>query len=120
MTIVAVIGASENPKRVSHLSVQRLLAAGHEVVPVNPRGGVVSGLPVLVSLRDADCTIDTVTMYVAPQHQAAVIDDLVALSPRRIIFNPGSENPTAYPLLRSAGIDIEEACTLVLLSTGQF
>lgn len=120
MSVVVVLGASNNPGRVSYQAIQRLRNYHHEVIPVNPRGGEIQGLEVLRSLRDIQKPVDTVTMYVGPPRQVSLIDDIVALRPRRVIFNPGSENPTFYSRLNDAGIDIEEACTLVLLSTRQF
>lgn len=120
MSVVAVLGASNNPGRVSYQAIQRLRNYHHDVIPVNPRGGEIQGLDVLPSVRDIQVSVDTVTMYVGPQRQALLINDIVDLRPRRVIFNPGSENPTFYSRLRDAGIDVEEACTLVLLSTRQF
>jgi len=72
------------------------------------------------TLADIDRPVDTLTMYVGPDRQSSMLDTIVALQPQRIIFNPGSENPAIYPRLRQAGIKVEEACTLVLLSTRQF
>jgi predicted CoA-binding protein len=120
MSVVVVLGASNNPSRVSYQAIQRLRHYRHEVIPVNPRGGAVQGLEVLPSLKAITVPVDTVTMYVGPQHQSLVLEDILALRPQRVIFNPGSENPASYARLRSAGIHVEEACTLVLLSTRQF
>jgi len=120
MSTVAVLGASDNPERISYQAVSRLLEHGHAVFPVSPKGGVVLGQSVLPNLAAIPEPVDTVTLYVGPQHQAALLDDIVALHPRRVIFNPGTENPQAYALLGQNGIAVEEACTLVLLSTRQF
>lgn len=120
MSTVVVLGASDDEGRVSRQAVRRLLKNQHAVIPVNLKGGEVAGLPILLSLKEITRPVDTVTMYIGPRHQSAVIDDIVALRPRRVIFNPGSETPEIYPRLRAAGIAIEEACTLVLLGTRQF
>lgn len=120
MSTVVVLGASDDPDRVSYQAVQRLLKNQHVVIPVNLRGGEVAGLKILLSLQQIHQPVDTVTMYIGPRHQSAVIDEIIALRPRRVIFNPGSENRDVYPKLQAASIAIEEACTLVLLSTRQF
>lgn len=121
MSTVAVLGASDNPERIAYQALGRLVDAGHEVFPVSPKGGEILGQAVLPNLSAIDKPIDTLTLYVGPERQAgAVLDDIVALKPRRVIFNPGTENPAAYARLQQAGIEVEEACTLVLLSTRQF
>jgi predicted CoA-binding protein len=117
---IVVLGASDNPVRTAYQAIERLLRHGYSVIPVNPKGGVIQGLPVLASLTQLQRPVDTVTMYVNPERQGPLIDELVALKPRRVIFNPGSENPAAYSRLQQAGIAVLEACTLVLLSTRQF
>ncbi len=117
-----VLGATDNPARYAYRAVQQLLAHGHEVVPVGIRRGEVAGLPIrtdrptLAELPD----VDTVTLYVGPQNQPAWYDYLLSLKPRRIIFNPGTENPELEARAQAAGIATEEACTLVLLSVGQY
>lgn len=120
MSIVAVVGASDNPERIAFQAVQRLLQHHHTVVPVSPKGGEILGLPAQKSLEQVHGPVDTVTLYVGPERQPAVLDALLALKPKRVIFNPGTENPAVYPRLQQAGIAVEEACTLVLLSTNQF
>ena len=121
MSNVVVLGASANPQRIAYQAVTRLRERGHNVLPVNPKGGEIQGIAVLASLAEIKSDIDTVTMYIAPEHQSAeIIGAIETLHPQRVIFNPGSENPAAYAQLHAAGIEIEEACTLVLLSTNQF
>jgi uncharacterized protein len=120
MSTVAVLGASANPARIAYQAIGRLLNNHYEVFPVSPKGGEILGLPVLPNVLAIGKPVDTVTLYVGPELQAPLIDDLVALKPRRVIFNPGTENPAAYVRLRKAGIEVQEACTLVLLSTRQF
>lgn len=120
MSTVAVLGASDNPERVAFQAVERLLNNHHQVIPVSPKGGEILGLPVLSALGQISEPIDTLTLYVGPDRQGALLDDIVALKPRRVIFNPGTENPAIYQQLQGAGIAVQEACTLVLLSTRQF
>jgi hypothetical protein len=78
------------------------------------------GFPGYRTLTAVSIPIDTVTMYLSPERQSPVIEDILAARPRRVIFNPGAENPDAYPALIQAGIEPVEACTLVLLTTNQF
>lgn len=117
---VAVLGASTNPERYSNKAVRLLREHGHQVIPVNPAQDVIEGLPVMHTLGDIQETIDTLTLYMAPKHLAALADSIVALKPGRVIFNPGTEDPALQTRLDAAGIRWEEACTLVLLRTGQF
>jgi predicted CoA-binding protein len=120
MSTVAVLGASDNPERTAYQAIERLLGSNHDVIPVSPKGGEIFGLPVVPALGQITRPVDTLTMYVGPDRQGALVGDIVALKPRRVIFNPGTENPSIYPQLQQAGIAIQEACTLVLLSTRQF
>lgn len=117
---VVVLGASDRPDRYSNKAVRMLRQHGHEVVPVHPRLTEVEGLPVVPSLDQVAGPVDTVTVYVGPDHSAPLTAAFLALAPRRVVFNPGSENPALAAELRGAGIAVEEACTLVLLATGAF
>jgi predicted CoA-binding protein len=118
---VAVVGASPNPERYAHRALIMLRDAGHHVVPVHPAHATIEGLPVTPSLADLPPgDIDTVTLYLGPDRSNALRDDLLRLRPRRVLFNPGAENPALAANLQSAGIATEEACTLVLLRTGAF
>ena len=114
-----VLGASENPARYSYLAIKKLLAHQHPVVAVGKRRGVLNGVTIENEKRDWT-DIDTVTLYLNPQNQKQYYDYLMSLKPRRIIFNPGTENEELYALAKKNGIQVQEACTLVLLSTGQF
>lgn len=114
-----VLGASDNPARYSFRAVHQLKSHGHEVVPVGIRKGTVAGLPIHTD-RPAAADIDTVTLYVGPQNQSSWYDYILDLQPRRIIFNPGTENPELERLAQARGIATEEACTLVMLSIGQY
>ena len=117
---VAVLGASAKPDRYSYKAVVMLREMGHTVYPVHPTLAVIEGIPVLATLSQVSVPLDTVTMYLSAANQVQIAEDLLACHPRRVIFNPGAENPELAVRLRAAGIETQEACTLVLLKTGQF
>ena len=117
---VAVLGASNNKERYSNMAVRRLREAGHRVIPVNPVLSEIEGLLVSKSLAEIKEPVDTLTLYVGPQRVAAMTQDIVRLAPKRVIFNPGTESPELAAALDRAGITHLEACTLVMLQTGQF
>lgn len=114
-----VLGASPKPDRVSNQAVHRLLRAGHEPVPVGVREGEIAGIPILTGTPDVP-EVDTLTLYLNPQRQEPLYDYMLSLRPRRIIFNPGTENPALAKLAHEHGIEVEVACTLVMLSLGQY
>ena len=114
-----VLGASENPSRYSNMAMRSLSAKGHSVLAVGKKEGRAHGIDIHKSLPP-DRDIDTVTLYLNPTHQEAFYEYLAALKPRRVIFNPGTENPELEDLLSAHGIQPVEACTLVMLSTGQY
>jgi len=117
---VVVLGASDDPERYAYKAAERLKVAGHEVIPVNPRRPLIEGVPALAQLSDVSGAVDTVTVYLSPKRTMALEEDLVRLAPQRVIFNPGAENEALEERLRASGIKTLRACTLVLLSTGQF
>ena len=118
---VAILGASPNPERYSNKAIRMLLEHGHDVVPVNPAYEEIEGVPVAASIEALEPgDIDTVTMYVGAARSDGLRDALLALKPRRVIFNPGAENPALAGSLKQAGIETDEACTLVMLRTGLF
>ncbi len=117
---VAILGASANPARYSNRAQHMLIEHGHSVIPVNPQLDSVDGVPCVPDLQSIGTAVDTVTVYLRPDRQHAYTDQLLRLAPRRVIFNPGSENPALRATLEAAGIDVQWACTLVLLRTGQF
>lgn len=114
-----VIGASANPERYSNMAVNRLLAKGHEVEALGKRPGEVQGVSIATTPMPLE-NIDTVTLYLNPRNQQQYYDYIVSLNPKRVIFNPGAENDELEDILKEKGIKVQEACTLVLLSTGQF
>ena len=120
MGIVAVVGASEKPERYANRALRMLLSQGFTPIPISRSGKDILGLKGYAPLAAIPHPVDTVTIYVSPERQTSVLQDLLAIRPRRVIFNPGAENPEAAATLAQAGITVIEACTLVLLSTGQF
>lgn len=118
---VAVVGASTKPDRYSNRAVRMLREYRHDVIPVHPAHREVEGLSVASSLDAIEAeTVDTVTLYVSARHSAGLATSLVRLKPRRVIFNPGAENPALSRQLEERGVETIEACTLVMLRTGQF
>jgi len=114
-----VLGASGNPGRYSYLAVTRLRGKGHPVVAIG-RQQAKAGDVEIGTDKQPLTDIDTVTLYLSPMHQKEYYDYIVSLHPRRVIFNPGAENPELATLARANGIEPVEACTLVMLSTGQY
>lgn len=117
--LTLVVGASENPQRYSNIATRRLTAHGHPVLAYGLKDGKIGEIPITRNWP-ADVEIDTVTMYVGPKGQEELIDKIIALHPKRVIFNPGTENPAFYLQLEREGIPYMEACTLVLLSVGDY
>ncbi|MFT3795380.1 CoA-binding protein [Flavobacterium sp.] len=114
-----VLGASANPARYSFMAINRLVNHDQPVVAVGLKEAEVAG--VKIQTKQVPFTnIDTVTLYLNPQRQREYYNYILSLSPKRVIFNPGTENPELYQLLRMNGIEIEVACTLVMLATGQY
>ena len=114
-----VIGASENPARYANMAINSLRRHGHEVVAIGSKKGSV--LDVDIAIEHADYKdVDTVTLYLNPNNQQPYYDYILSLNPRRIIFNPGTENMALETLAEEKGIKTMEACTLVLLSIGSY
>ena len=114
-----VLGASENPERYSNKAIYRLLNYGHEVFAIGRRKGQVDAVKI-ESEQSRLNDIDTVTLYLNPQNQKPYYDYILSLQPKRIIFNPGTENDELEEKAKKEGINVMEACTLVLLGTGQY
>ena len=117
---VVVLGASPKPERYSNKAVRLLLEHGHRVIPVHPAIKEIEQLPVIPALGHIEGPVDTLTVYLSPALSAPLQSDILKLKPERVIFNPGTENPELKQALEREGIVAEEACTLVLLNTGQF
>lgn len=114
-----VIGASLNEDRYSNMAVKLLTNYHHEVVAFGLKSGTISDVFVDTELKNYE-DIDTVTMYLNPERQKEFYNYIINLKPRRVIFNPGTENNEFQELLTKQEIQFEEACTLVLLRTNQF
>ena len=114
-----VLGASENPERYSNMAIARLRGKGHPVVAIGHRLARTGDVDIETEKKPFT-DVDTVTLYLNPLRQAAYYDYILSLHPKRIIFNPGAENPELSALARANGIQPLAACTLVLLSTGQY
>lgn len=114
-----VLGASENPARYSNLALKRLRSANYTVVAIGRKSGQVGDVEILKQ-KDPVEGVDTITLYLNPANQKEYYDYILSLKPRRIIFNPGTENPELEQLAIENNIEPIEACTLVMLSTGQY
>jgi predicted CoA-binding protein len=117
---VAVIGASDKPERFSHKALVLLKQNGHKVFPVHQRLKQIEGQAVFTSIKDISEPIDTVTLYVGPDVSSNIGADILGVKPKRIIFNPGAENPDLAQKAQSQGIATVDNCTLVMLRSGIF
>ena len=120
MQRVAVIGASTKPDRYAYKAVALLQEKGHTPVPIAPAKKEVQGLKAYGSIAEVSEPVDTVTIYVRPKVLEELADDIIAAQPKRIIMNPGTEDDRLKQRFEDAGISVVQACTLVMLSTGQF
>jgi predicted CoA-binding protein len=114
-----VLGATPNTGRYANLAAKRLVRSGHSIVNVGLKTGEVAGVPI-EKPEAIHNDIDTITLYVGPQHQPELYDYILDTHPKRIIFNPGTENSELRRMANEKGIETEYACTLVLLSIGQY
>ena len=114
-----VLGASANPSRYSNIAINRLHAYNHPVVAVGLKEGKVGDVNI-VKGRPNEEDVDTITLYLNSENQKQYYDYVLSLKPKRIIFNPGAENDELEELANKNGIQTLEACTLVMLSTGQY
>jgi len=114
-----VIGASEKENRYSNKAIHQLRKFDHPVVAIGPRKGKVLDVEFDKEKKQFE-NIDTITLYLGPKNQSEYYDYIVSLNPRRVIFNPGTENEELYKILKENNIESEIACTLVLLSTNQY
>lgn len=114
-----IIGASTNPNRYSNIAIKRLIDKNFPVVAIGIKKGNVLGVAIETEKKDFQ-NIDTVTLYLNPERQKEYYDYIIGLNPRRVIFNPETENKEFVALLKDKNIKAEIACTLVLLSIDQF
>ena len=119
MAKTLVIGASTKPERYSNLAVRKLVENNIDTTAFGLGGGTVSGVQIKDKLEDFQ-NIHTISLYLNPKNQREYYQKIVDMRPKRVIFNPGTENPEFQKILSDAGIEVEVACTLVLLSTGQY
>ena len=117
---VVVLGASPKANRYSNMAVKQLKSNGYRVIPVNPVHSVVEGLETVSSLSDINESVHTLTLYLSPVWSERIEADIINLKPERVIFNPGTESSKLRESLSNSGIPYLEACTLVMLGTGQF
>jgi len=114
-----VIGASLKTERYSNIAIRRLVKYKHDVVAFGFRSGTVDNVVIDTDLNHYE-NIDTVTLYLNPKRQKDFYEYVVSLKPKRVIFNPGTENEAFYNILKTNNIAFEVACTLVLLTTNQY
>lgn len=116
-----IFGATPNPTRYAYLAAQRLTQKKHEIVPIGIKKGELFGKEIIdLRSKPAIQDVDTVTMYIGPQNQAEWEDYILELKPKRIIFNPGSENHSLAQKATDIGIEVQFACTLVMLGNGLY
>lgn len=114
-----VLGATPNPSRYAYLATNRLREYNQPVVPVGIRQGEIDGIEIQQGTPEID-DVDTVTLYLGPPRQKQYYDYILSLNPKRIIFNPGTENPELMRLAKERGIESVRGCTLVMLAVGQY
>ena len=118
MSSVAIVGASPKPERYSHHAVLRYLSRGWTVWPVHPSAQPIAGLTTYASLRELPGTPDIVCMYINPQAGLEMLDDIVAARPRLLWLNPGADGEPLFSAAKARGIQVIEACTLIVLAQG--
>ncbi len=114
-----VLGASANPLRYSNLAVNKLALKGYDVIAIGKRTGKIGDVDIITEQKEIDA-LDTITLYLNANNQKQYYDYIISQKPKRIIFNPGAENDELSAMAKENGILPQEACTLVLLSTGQY
>ncbi len=117
---VVIVGASDREDRYSYKALKMLHQHKFKVIPVHPTLQTIHGISVKSSLDQIDEPVDTVTIYVGPQRLPPLVPSIKKLSPRKVVFNPGTESPQIEEELTSQGIEVIEGCTLVMLRSGQF
>lgn len=115
-----VFGASPNPSRYAHLAVKQLVANGIEVVALGRRAGQIGTIAIQTDYPTSIDNLHTISLYLGPKHQPEYYDYLIGLKPKRVLFNPGTENLSFAKKLEEVGIETEMACTLALLSIGGY
>ncbi|CAM3948264.1 CoA-binding protein [Mucilaginibacter galii] len=114
-----ILGATPDSSRYAYLAANRLVRTGHPIINIGIKKGEVAGVEI-EKAEEVHTDIDTITLYIGPQHQPPLYDYILATNPKRIIFNPGTENDELRRLAKERGIETLSACTLVMLSTGEY
>ncbi|MEZ4854404.1 CoA-binding protein [Flavobacterium sp.] len=114
-----VLGATTNKDRYAYKAIHNLVGKSHQVVAIGAKKGMALDVPIETE-KIHFLGIDTVTLYLNPERQKEYYEYIISLQPRRVIFNPGTENPEFYSILKENNIEVEVACTLVLLATNQY
>jgi predicted CoA-binding protein len=114
-----ILGATTNKDRYAYKAAEQLTKAGHSIIPFGIKKGTVFGKEIINKWMNFE-GIDTVTLYVGPERQNQYFEKIISIQPKRVIFNPGTENSLFQSMLSREGIYFEEACTLVLLSLNEF
>ncbi len=118
---ITILGLSDDASRYAYKAAQRLQESGFQnLIGVHPSGKSVLGIKVVTNLAEITDPIDTITVYLNPLKLDLLFEAILKAKPRRIIFNPGAEHPALMKSAKQKGIQVVEACTLVLLSTKQF
>ncbi len=117
---VVVLGATPKPARYAYQAVQQLHANGYQVLPIHPKIGEIEGIPVFSQLAQVAQPIHTLTLYIGPQRSDAMVEEILAAQPQRVIFNPGTESTPLQQALEQQGAECVIGCTLVMLRTQQF
>lgn len=120
MPTTVILGATTNPSRYAYRAAHQLVRSGEHILPVGIKTGEVAGVPLQRDFPTEAGRAETVTMYISPVLQPQYYDAILKLAPQRVIFNPGTENAAFASILRTAGIQVVEACTLVMLSIHQY
>lgn len=116
-----IVGATDNPSRYAYLAASMLREYNHEIAPIGIKTGTVQGTEIQdIRTRPDIKDVHTITMYIGPQHQPEWYDYLLSLKPKRIIFNPGTENEAFEKMAEAQGVEALEACTLVMLRSRHY
>jgi predicted CoA-binding protein len=116
-----IVGATDNRSRYAYLAANMLKEYDNEIVPLGIKSGSVAGHEILDIRKKPEIKdVDTITLYIGPPRQPEWYDYFLSLNPKRIIFNPGTENPEFEKLAADRGVEVLEACTLVMLRSHQF
>jgi len=117
---VIVLGASDKPHRYSYKAIKLLKQYGHKVIPVHPKLASIDDSKVIANLANIHETIDTLTLYIGPTKSQLLVEEIIVLKPKRVIFNPGTESQILQEKLLQANIPFIHDCTLIMLDSNQF